>query len=244
VVTPINTGKRWRMPLAIAAGVGLVAVSVWSLYRARPESAPAVASVPVREAPLSPGEQQTLNLALADHQLERAPILDRLITRKGTLLGPESEAKHFDLAGPLGTAIETDKPVFRWKPLAGATSYVVAIFDENFDQVATSPAVSTLEWQPAQPLPRGRVLNWQVTARIGGETVHSPIPPAPEAHFSIVPAETEAQIDGARRAHPGNHLLLAAMYAKAGALDDAERELASVDPATAKPYLDSIQRMR
>jgi hypothetical protein len=233
-VTPIGAGRRWRMPLTIAAGIGLVAASVWSLHRAKPVPGPAIAHVPAKEAPL----------AAVDPRFERAPILDRLITRQGTLLGPESEGLRFDLTGPMGTAVETNRPTFRWKALRGAKSYVVAVYDETFENVATSPAVTGLEWQPAQALPRGRVFNWQVTAQVGAESVHAPVPPAPEARFAIVPAETAAEIDAARRDHPTNHLLLAAMYAKAGALDDAERELAAVDPATAKPYLESLKRMR
>jgi hypothetical protein len=222
VVTPISRGRRW-MPLTIAAAIALVAVSVWSLRRTRTEPAA---------------------VALASHQLERAPILDRLITRPGTLLGPENEGQRFDLTSPQGTAVVTDRPVFRWKALAGASSYVVAIFDEDFENVSASPPVTALEWQPAEPLPRGRVLNWQVTANVRGGTVHAPTPPAPEAHFSVISADAAAQIEAARRDHPDNHLLLAALYAKAGALDDVERELGALDPAVAQPYLDSLKRMR
>jgi hypothetical protein len=244
VVTPISRGRSWRLPLTVAAGIALVAMSVWSLRRTRPEP-PAVATVqPPTEAPLAAAERRTLDLALADHRLERAPILDHLITRRGTLLGPEAESKRFDLSAPLGTAVETDRPVFRWTALPGATSYVVAIFDENFENVATSPPVTGLEWQPVQPLPRGRVLNWQVTAQVGRDTVHAPVPPAPEAHFAVIPADAAAAIEAARRDHPGNHLLLAALYAKAGALDDAAHELDALDPATAQPYRDSLKRMK
>jgi len=236
-VTPITRGRRWRMPLTIAAGIAVAAVDFWSLRSGRPVER-------VQDAPLVSVEREALDQALAGHQLDRAPILDRLIRHQGTLLGPEAEARHFDLAGPLGTAVETDRPLFHWNALPGAASYVVAVYDENFENVATSPAVTGLEWQPAQALPRGRVFNWQVTARVGGESIHAPGPPAPEARFSVIPADTEAQIETARRTHPGNHLLLAAMYARAGDLDDAAHELDALDPAAAKPYRDSLQRMR
>jgi hypothetical protein len=243
VVMPINRGRRWRLPLTLAAGIALVAISLWTLRRERPQPN-TVATVTPSEAPLTAAERQTLDLALADHQLERAPILNRLVTRQGTLLGPAEDSKHFDLNAPLGTAVETDRPTFRWKALPGAKSYVVAIFDENFEDVVNSPAVTGLEWQPAQPLPRGRIFNWQVTAQVGGDSVHAPVPPAPEARFSVIPADTEGQIVDARQHHPENHLLLAAMYAKAGALDDAAHELDGLDPATAKPYRESLARMR
>ena len=56
-----------------------------------------------------------------------------------------------------------------------------------------------------------------------------------------------AQIEDARRDHPANHLLLAVLMARAGALDDAERELdalASTDAATAQSLRLSLQEMR
>ena len=147
----------------------------------------------------------------------------------------------------MGTAVMTDRPTFRWKPVAGASRYVVAIFDENFNQVAASPAITAAEWQLDQPLPRGRVYNWQVSATVGGKTVHSPVPPAPEARFQVAPPEAVAQIESARREHPANHLLLAALYARAGALDDAAAELdglAATDPATAGTLRDRLNGMR
>ena len=75
----------------------------------------------------------------------------------------------------------------------------------------------------------------------------APVPPAPEARFQVVSAETAAEIDSARREHPANHLLLAVLYARAGALDDAAGEiesLAATDPAAAASLRASLDRMR
>src|SRR5205085_12694103 len=107
-------------------------------------------------------------------------------------------------------------PVFRWKPLAGATQYVVSIFDDRFNPVAASGALSEAEWKPEQPLARDRIYNWQVSATAGGRTVNAPVPPAPEARFQVVAPEIAREIESARREHPGNHLLLAVLYSKAG----------------------------
>ncbi len=246
LVMPVRPAAKWRVPLTIAAGLAVVGVTLWTLRSSNPQPTP-VASVPSAvsaEAPLTPSERQTLELAQAGGKLERAPVLDRLVTRRGTLLGPGGDARRFDLTGPMGTVVTTDRPVFHWNALPGAVSYKVAIFDENFDSVATSPAVTGTEWQPEQPLPRGRVLNWQVSAQVGGETVHSPAPPAPEARFSVMPADMAAEIEAARRDHPANHLLLAAMYAKAGDVEEARRELDAMDPAVAAPYRESLKQMR
>jgi hypothetical protein len=93
-------------------------------------------------------------------------------------------------------------------------------------------------------LPRGRVLNWQVTATVNGSAVRAPQPPAPEARFEVVPADTAAAIDGARAEHPGNHLLLAVLLAKAGALDEVSTELDALsvaDAATAAALRDSLR---
>jgi len=120
----------------------------------------------------------------------------------------------------------------------------VAVFDENFEKVMESPALTGTEWEPDRPLPRGRIYNWQVTATIGGKTVHAPTPPAPEARFQVVAQEIADQMEAARRDHPDNHVLLAALYAKAGALADAGRELhllAAVDPGTAAALRQSLK---
>jgi hypothetical protein len=132
--------------------------------------------------------------------------------------------------------VVSDRPLFRWQPSPGATHYVVAIFDEDFRRAAESPAVTATEWQPENPLPRTRVLNWQVTATGGGRTVRAPQPPAPEARFEIVSAASAAEIETARRDHPANHLLLAVLLSRAGAVDEAAHELdalAQTDPALA-----------
>ena len=119
LVMPVRAARTWRVPLTIAAGIAVVAVSVWTLRSSRPEPVP-VANVKPAEPPLTASERQALDLALAGGKLERATILDRLATRQGTLLGPEGESRKFDLMGPIGTVVTTDRPVFRWtkKPFA------------------------------------------------------------------------------------------------------------------------------
>jgi hypothetical protein len=124
---------------------------------------------------------------------------------------------------------------------------VVAVFDERFQKIAESPAVSAAEWTPEQPLARGRVYNWQVTAHLGGKTLRAPAPPAPEARFLIAGSDVLRQVETARREHPGNHLLLAVWMARVGALDEASRELDALgvsDAAAAEALRQSLKAIR
>jgi hypothetical protein len=119
------------------------------------------------------------------------------------------------------------------------------VFDENFERVVESPAVTATEWQPYRPLARGRIYNWQVTATIAGKTIHAPTPPAPEARFQVVAQESADRIEMARREHPTNHVLLAALYAKAGDVVNAGKELdqlAATDPPTAAALRQSLKQ--
>jgi len=236
----------WR--LAVAAAVLLAAALTLWYVRLAPAPPAGVAlhsqPAPPAEPPLTSDQKEALQLALDSHKLERSPILDRLASKRGVLLGTSPETGGFELERPIGTAVVSDRPLFEWKNVPGASGFVVAIFDENFDKVMESPSVTATQWQPEQPLARGGIYNWQVTATVGGKTVHAPTPPAPEARFAVVAQETADQIQAARRDHPSNHALLAALYAKAGDLDDAARELdqlASTDAATAAALRQSLK---
>jgi hypothetical protein len=246
---PIQMPARripWR--LATAAAVLLAAaLTVWYVRQA-PAPPPGKAAIPrpmaPAEPPLSVEQNEALQLALATRRLERAPILDRLISKREVLLGSSTETKGFELEGPMGTTVLAGRPIFKWKPASGATRYVVAVFNENFDKVVESPVVTGTEWQPDQPLARGRIYNWQVTATIAGKTVHAPTPPAPEARFLVVDQETADRIEAARRDHPAIHVMLAALYAKAGDVEDAGKELdqvAATDSSTAARLRDSLK---
>ncbi len=240
---------RWRIPAYAAIAAGLLLAVGLTFFR-QPKTpvaqVPPVTAQPAEPA-IPPDQEAAVQLALSTHRLERAPVLDGLITKRGVLLGAPGETRKFAVQGPAGTTVLNDRPVFRWEPVPGAGKYVVAVFDDRFQKVAESPALIAVEWTPEQPLVRGRIYNWQVTAHIGARTLRSPVPPAPEARFQIAAVETVAQIESARRDHPGNHLLLAVLLAKAGALDEAVQELdalAAVDPATAQSLRQSLQALR
>jgi hypothetical protein len=251
VVMPVRR-PVWQKPAWVAAAAGIVLVAglaTWPLWRPAAPPAQQMAQQPAKSLePALPADQQAaVQLALASHKLERAPVLERLITRQGVLLGGPAEGKTFDILSPKGTAVVADRPVFRWQPLSAAASYVVAVFDDNFEKVAKSPSLTTPEWQPERPLARGRIFNWQVTAKVGGRTVRAPVPPAAEARFQVVSEDAASQIETARREHPQNHLLLAALCAKAGALDDSAKEvdaLAATDATLAQSLRQSLDEIR
>jgi hypothetical protein len=247
VVMPTKRRGSYRIPIGIAAAVLVIGVSSTIVFR-RPKPAPtptAATAPPQRVDPLLPSaERQILAAAVSSGRLERPPVLDALISKQGTLLSPSQEKERFNLLAPVGTTVLSDRPMLRWTMLASANSYVVSIFDEKFQKVAESPALTTTEWHPPAPLPRGKVLSWQVTARTATGTVRQPAPPAPEARFQVVEPEVVERIEKMRRDSPGNPLLLAALYAHAGALDEAEALLRAMDSSAAQSYREALQKVR
>jgi hypothetical protein len=140
--------------------------------------------------------------------------------------------------------VVTDRPVFRWMPGNDTASYVVSIFDEKFQKLAESPVLTATDWSPSGPLPSGKVLNWQVTAKSSSGTIHAPNPPEPEARFQVVAPEVIARIERIRRDFPGNPLLMALLFSQAGALDDAEAAFRSMEMTKAQPFLEHLRKIR
>ena len=99
---------------------------------------------------LPPSWQQAVKTALITEQFQTSPTVSNLIGKTGALMGGSGEGIAFSLLGPVGTTVLTDRPVFRWSAVVGATSYLVAVHDSNFNWVATS--------QPIPPRPGHRLL--------------------------------------------------------------------------------------
>src|SRR5262249_21569693 len=151
----VMPARRMRWPMAaIAASVVLLSAALALRHGpdTRQSATIADATPPsVSEPPLPPELSQGVQTALATRQLERASILNRIVTRRGVLLGAPS-AEAFQVTGPVGTAVLTDRPTFRWTAIAGAAQYKVAVFDEDFHPVVESPSLAVTEWQAEQPL--------------------------------------------------------------------------------------------
>jgi predicted anti-sigma-YlaC factor YlaD len=173
---------------------------------------------------LPPAYQQEVKAALTNRRVNTPSELQGLIGRTGVLMGAGGARPGFSLVGPVGTVVRADKPDFRWHPLAGATSYVIAVFDSNFNKVLSSHPQTGTEWSPASSLKRGELYSWQVTAIKDGKEIVSPAPPAPDAKFKILDASKSREFEQAKRTHAHSHLVLGILYERAGLLDDAERE--------------------
>ncbi|HWS90106.1 MAG TPA: hypothetical protein VN282_24265 [Pyrinomonadaceae bacterium] len=186
---------------------------------------------------------------LLAQRVERPPVLDALGDGAGGEMRGHAEGVPFEIIGPTRAVIESDRPLFRWGALRGATSYAVAVFDRRLNMVARSGPLAATEWTPPSQLPRGEVYLWQVTAVLDGKEVVSPGASAPEAKFAVVgQAESEA-LRHARLSLPGRHLTLGVLYARAGLLEQAESEFRALvesnpkSPAALK-LLRSVREMR
>jgi hypothetical protein len=186
---------------------------------------------------------------LLAQRVKRPPVLDALEDGAAGALRGSSDGAPFDILGPTGTVVESARPSFRWGALRGATSYAVAVFDSRLNKVAESVPLSATEWTPPRPLPRGATYSWQVTAVLDGKEVVSPGATVPEAKFAVVGQAESEELKRARLSLPGSHLTLGVLYARAGLLDEAEREFRSLvesnpqSPAALK-LLRSVRELR
>ena len=172
--------------------------------------------------------QKQVKAAFANRRVETPSELQELSGRTGLLMGSAGEGPGFSLIGPVGTIVRTDRPGFRWKSLNGATSYMVAVYDSNFNKVASSEAQPGTQWSPASSLKRGETYSWPVIAMKDGKELVSPTPPTPDAKFKILDASKARELEQAKRMYPDSHLVLGVLYERAGLLDDAEREFKSL----------------
>jgi anti-sigma factor RsiW len=201
---------------------------------------------------LGPSEARDIRLvreALTARRLELPGELAEINARTGVLMGGESKEDSFALLSPVAAITRTTRPVFRWRPLTGAASYTVKVYDANYELVLTSPPLNATEWEPPQTLARGRRYTWQVTATKEGKTVTAPAPPAPEARFIVLAGDKLEELQRVEKTRRASHLLLGLVYARAGLLDDAEREfqiLLSDNPRSAvvRKLLASVRAAR
>lgn len=171
-----------------------------------------------------PQFESRVKAALTSQIIEISPAARELRSKSGVLMGGGQTGVPFALTTPVGKIIQSDRPQFRWRPLKDAESYVVTIFDANFNKVTASLALRQPVWTVGTRLKRGVVYGWQVTAVKDGQEIRSPVRPAPDARFKIVDAQAANDIDAAKRNHGSSHLLLGILYANAGMIDEAERE--------------------
>lgn len=173
---------------------------------------------------LAPHIQSAVQTALAHGHLPEPRVLNELAGPKINLMGGPSEGLPFKLIAPVGVAVAHSRPTLRWQALDGADSYTVSVFDSDFNRVATSGPQGATTWTPPLSLRPGNVYSWEVTAARAGQEIRSPVAPAPRAQFKVVEAGQFDEIAGVRKQSPRSHLALGIVYARAGLLDEAERE--------------------
>ena len=174
--------------------------------------------------PLHPSYQQVIKAALATQRVDAPKAIAELNDKPGRLMGGPNKSMDFALLSPVGTVVETERPVFRWRPLNRATSYRVAIYDADFNEVAASGPLSGDHWQITRGLERGSVYSWQVTATRDGQEIAAPTPPTPKPKFKVLEQGQANELDRARENYKGSHLILGVLYQRAGLLDRAESE--------------------
>jgi hypothetical protein len=200
-------------------------------------------------ASLSPTDRREVERALQTQRIEAPALLASVSVGAETLRGGGGQGVSFPVLSPVGTAVITDRPTFRWRALSGASVYVVSVYDRDFRKVAASAPQAGTEWTVAQPLTRGQVYSWHVSASREGREVTSPEQPAPEAKFVVLDGAKAEELSRAGQVYKGSHLALGTLYARAGLLDEAERELQSAlreNPGSkvARKLLLSVQALR
>jgi len=147
-------------------------------------------------------------------------MLDR--TPSIAVRGNQASTQSFKIVRPFATAIDVDRPTFSWTALDGATNYTVSIFDAKLHLVRSSEPLTDTRWRIPDRLKAGIVYTWTVTARKDGHDIVAPAPPA-RAEFRLLETLKLIKLnDLVRRTE--SHAARGVLYAKAGLLDEAERE--------------------
>jgi len=174
---------------------------------------------------LAQDEQNALRAALETGRLT-ANLPANLSGRHAeTMLGAPQAIAPFKVLSPMACVTVDQRPTFAWEPMQGAKGYRVRVYGSGYRKVAESPLLSENEWQSAVPLARGESYTWTVTAEGPGGEVREPAPPQPEAGFKIMDGDGADALKRAAQTHAGDPLLLAALYARAGAMNEARLQI-------------------
>jgi hypothetical protein len=229
VAPPLTASLMWKYALAAAAVFAVsITLGYWQATRhAEPSGLRGLAT-------LAPEVQARVRAALAAGDVTLPADVAALAGPRDT--PGRQAAAPFVLLTPVATAVITDRPPLAWEPLPDADGYDVALFDDLGRPVGRpldvrGPAVVLVD-----PLPRGRVYTWQVTARRGAERITVPRASEPPAKFEVLDRAAANALLDVERAYPESHVLLGVLALQAGVLEDARRHLRAVpadDPQAA-----------
>lgn len=173
---------------------------------------------------LAPAQRRLLGRMLTTARVETPRMSWDSRAGRDVLMGGASDGASFSLLSPVSRIVRDVRPTLRWTPLEGVESYVVTVRDSHGVTVAMSGPLSSVEWSVPQPLRRGVAYSWKVLAVKNGEEIVSPPPTAADARFKVLEETRAEELNSAERLRPRSRLLLGALYARAGLLDEAERE--------------------
>lgn len=238
-----HPAQNWmQLAAGIVLVIGMAAGVLW--LRRTPPSPPAHVTTAIHPAAHDDAWIELERAVLSTGRIDRPPVIGELHraeqTERGTTSPPAQRLT------PSGVVVESDRPELTWTAVDGA-HYRVAVFAGD-EPVARSGPLDEARWQPATPLDRGKTYLWQVdVTRPDGTTVVIPPPSAPEAIFRVADAATIRNLEAARNAHPGDHLLPGILYARAGMQREAVAELDAhlaqhPDDKRAASVADSVRR--
>ena len=183
--------------------------------------------------------------ALSGEPFKAPEVLDELTTTNGSVRSANSSEQPIRLVYPARIVIEENQPTLRWIPTATASSYQVAVSDENFRQIAKSDAATTgSTWKMPTGLERGCVYTWSVRA-VNEQGQMSEV--VSHGKFKVLSADKINEL--ARLTRSQSHLALGLFYAREGMIDKATTELRMVvrqnpDSTVARKLLNTIQSWR
>jgi hypothetical protein len=183
--------------------------------------------------------------ALLSEKLERPNILKDLRGEDGTLRGSDTR-QSFTLISPARIVVVSDRPIFKWERVSGASSYRVYLGGPGGFEVAKSDELSPerTEWTASKLLKRGEIYSWSVVAVVDGKEIVAPGPSVPEIRFGVMSSNNLQQLNKLRAIK--SHLALGVFFAQHGMLIEAKREFEIVirnnpGSASAKKLLRQIQ---
>jgi hypothetical protein len=129
------------------------------------------------------------------------------------------------LKSPVGTAVASRLPTFRWKELPNAVSYRVVVFDANGVEVLSGTSTEP-SWTATRDLNAGQSYTWRIYATLkSGEKLSTPTSAEPKAKFKILDDAQRRQIEEAQQRFGRSDLYMVFLLTRYGILDAAEQHL-------------------
>jgi hypothetical protein len=90
--------------------------------------------------------RQESEASLIAESLVMPPVI-KVFDRSSIMLrGDDSKSESFSVTSPYSAVISSDRPIFRWTALSGASSYVVSVYDARLNLISASEPVVETQW--------------------------------------------------------------------------------------------------